>query len=184
MYGMAEIVQRDASGIVLSQVIHNQVLDDGEETILHAVFDTSEDPLERNRRVSTVCLVATTQPFDETSSASGLGSTNNNIVGLSHPDRGNGHACKADNSVEIASGTATIGPIVFPHSESNFEDDVPIKSVAVCDRRSSTQIGSVNDISCNNAGHVFAAFDVTGTRFAIGDTITITYTFDVSSPDT
>ncbi|ABK77661.1 hypothetical protein CENSYa_1030 [Cenarchaeum symbiosum A] len=180
MYGMAEIVQRDASGIVLSQVIHNQVLDDGEELILHAVFDTDQDPLGSSQRVSVLC--PTNEAFDETTSANLLGPRSSILMS-------SGNTCRADSSVGIVNGTATIGPIDFPFETSgfnsgtvqigsNFFDHIPINTVAVCAR------DAINtaDITCNNSGNVFAAIDTSGVQFRDGDTLTITYTFDISSP--
>ena len=182
MYGAANVELRGADGDVrMSQTVHNRVTDDGERFLIDQVFDTG-DAVEF--RVSYICIISDSYTaYSESTTAQdqhdNKPSTNTGSVDSTDPaDRvPSAHLCAAPIYADDSAGsTAVIGPLTYV-ADQNIGSNQAIGGFVVCNLTSST------DCSVTTGGIAFAAIDINDIRLqSAGDSLEITYTFDITTP--
>ena len=177
MYGIADIELRDADGNVkLAQTVHNQLTDEGEERLIDQVFDTGDIALTGADRVHDICLLSTSHT-DYSESTHTLDTTfDGPALSDNYADR---RTC-AGNVTDNGSA-AQIGPVTFT-ADPDFNAGETISGFMVC--------GANNGSNCRSAGgavlgygYGIAAVDINDVTLPnSGDSLTVTYTFDISTP--
>lgn len=189
LYGVAEVVHTGADGEVLdTQSVHNQLLDAGENFILQQVFTDGTTAEADSAQIGAICLSA-----DDTPIAEGLTdgqfntrhqadhNTRDTGTGTSSIDGGDAHECLADGSVGLSGQVAQIGPLTFVANntatsglESNWKPDVAVKMIGIC-----KGFTTANADTCT--APLFAAVDINDVTLAEGETLTVTYRFNMQS---
>ena len=140
VYGMLDLVQKDASGnTLLSQTVHNQLTNQGETFLLDQVFNTSGTAVAGTARIGSICITDVTAGLDETATATTMGAN-----GL-----GTALHCLTDDAITTtatATSTAVIGPLTFTGG-THLDDGQTINSIAIC-----TANGEVNYDNCDDGG--------------------------------
>ncbi|MCH7966401.1 MAG: hypothetical protein IIB02_03125 [Thaumarchaeota archaeon] len=180
LYGMATIVKNDSQGNeVFQQSVHNQLTDAGEKYILEAVFADAITAKTDDLSIGTICVsLASVTPKaagNETLSAQ-------DFDGTDDLDEKN---CKQspNNNVAVSNSVATIGSLKFiseTGNTANVNEDDTINSIGICQNIS----GDADYANCETGGILFAVVSVTATTLAAGETVDITYKFDLVSAET
>ena len=169
--GTAEIVKFDENGnTVFTQTIHNRLVDTGEEFLLDQAFQDSTTTAD-NEQIGAICIFQGTPSIAEGTTASSFDSANT----LTEAN------CKEDTGVTTSSGTAVIGPITFAAGGTNAADGDIISAIAICQADASDDLDHIN---CATEGILFAVVDTTDVTLNTGETVQITYTFDITSAST
>jgi len=184
LYGMATIVKNDSQGNeVFQQSIHNQLTDAGETYILEAVFaDTTTAPGD-TISIGTICVSA----GSITPGASG-----NETLAVGTFDSGDGFSeknCKQDPSegVGISGSIATIGPLTFiseTDSTANINEGDTINSIGICQNVTGDDNDYADCATGAAGGILFAVVSVTATQLNAGETVDITYAFNLVTAST
>ena len=184
--GVATIVHQDGDGNVLGeQVVHNQLLDAGEDFILQQVFMDSTT-VDDASQIGAICLSADDTAIVETLDHTTFNS--NHVADAATPDTGGStiaaadtRECLTDTAVGSSGQIATVGPLVFTANNtatsSNWKPDVPIRMIGICQGFS-----AANGEECT--GRLFAAVDINDVTLGLDETLTVTYTFDMTSSTT
>ncbi|WP_428324629.1 hypothetical protein [Nitrosopumilus sp.] len=174
LYGQATMTYNDANGNeMLSQTVHNQLFDEGEDFLIDNAFTGLTDVAD-NIDIGSICLSAATEQTDET--------TTNTTFNTDHDSADDASAsaeknCKTDGTVTKSAQVATIGPLTFTATAStgNWYPGDQIKAIGICDAESTDA-----DIrGCTTT--LFALVNTSDVTLADGETVDITYTFDLSS---
>ena len=188
LYGVATVVHTGADGAVLgTQEVRNLLVDQGEDFILEQVFrdGTSEaDPTQ----IGAICLSA-----DDTEPAEALTAQNFNDnhqadytqqvppggqspSGLTPSDT---RECLTDAVVTKSDREATVGPLTFvANSTQNTSNWIPGETAALIGVCKSSSTGAAQE-SC--VAPLFAVVDINDVTLEEGETLTVTYTFDMDS---
>lgn len=188
--GVATIVHQDGDGNVLGeQRVHNQLLNGGEDFILQQVFTDGQTTAD-STQIGAICLSAddtwdanTIEALDaatfNTNHEADAGTTSTSTT--STIDAGDTRECLADTAVGSSAQVATVGPLTFTAnntntggSESNWKPGVTIKMIGICQGFS-----TANAASCT--APLFAIVDINDVTLDVDETLTVTYTFDMSS---
>ncbi len=176
VYGMMDLVQKDASGnTLLTQTVHNQLTTEGEGYLLNQVFDTSGTAVTDNARIGAICItgvvLADTDVAREAANAATMSAS---TLGLDAN-------CLVDADVTTtntaAASTAVIGPLEFIGG-TQLTAGGTINSIAICNANAGTDYALCN---APTNGVAFAVVDTNEVTLPDGDTVEITYTFDVTS---
>ncbi|ABK78141.1 hypothetical protein CENSYa_1519 [Cenarchaeum symbiosum A] len=179
-YGMAELVHMGGDGeIVSSQIIHNRVLNTGEDILIRSVFgniSASEVPrliCISDRPISSI-TVGTDAPTEEELVAADF-------------DPSTDFAPTFDTCIEadidtttdtsIATMTATFlgaNATTAPH----IGPDETITHLVICNQNVSTTL-----TNCGAAGNVFVAVNVDDITIPATDWVVVTYSFNLTSPN-
>jgi len=175
-WGMGSLTLFDASGNeVFAQSIHNLVVDSGEDYIITQVFQEGTVTEENNVNISTIC-VTLDSPFSPTDAlvATGAGSFDGDD-GLTTPN------CIVDTTVSYTAGvgTVTIGPLTFASGGTNVANDAIITGIGICQGHT---VSPFNQCLTANVGSgiLFAAVTVSSTTLGAGETVQISYTFNIA----
>ncbi|ABX12351.1 hypothetical protein Nmar_0455 [Nitrosopumilus maritimus SCM1] len=171
-YGFATIEKIDANGNnVFTQQVHNRLVDTGETFLLEQTFQDSNSASD-NTQIGAICVSDEAQTPAESDTASTF-------------DSGNSIAennCKEDTSVTISSQTAQVGPLTFQAGSTNVANGDTIRSIGICTNR------AASDADYNNcataSGILFSVIDTSDVTLNSGETVQITYTFDITSDTT
>lgn len=170
-YGAAEIIKYDQNGnVVYTQTVHNRLLDAGEDFINDQVFQDSATSAD-NVQVAVICIFQGTIDTAETETAATFDTDNQ----LSEAN------CKEDTAVATASSTAVIGPLTFAAGGANAANGDTIAAIGICQPNAGSNADSTD---CATNGILFAIVDTTDVTLNSGETVDITYTFDISSANT
>ena len=191
IYGMATLVKNDSQGNeVFQQSVHNQITTQGELYLMQAVF---ADTVTAAADVDSIGAICVTQEDP------GIGSTANDLETAVDFDTGNTlddqDVCEEDPTVTLTNtvlaSTAVIGPLSFASGEDNVDDNDTIAGIGICQVDSDLAALSFGDggFGCAEGGNgalqaggiLFALIEVTPTTLASGETVDITYTFDITS---
>ena len=168
--GMATLTKYDADdNLVFTQTVHNQLLDAGEVFMLKGIFNDSSADVGDGAQIGSICIVATITVTESLTAA-----TFDASDGITA-----GNNCK-QAGVAISGSVVTMGPVTFAEgSGGNIQTDGTISGIGICQG-----VAADNDdfADCTTAGILFAAVDTTDVTLANGETVKITYTFDMSSP--
>ncbi|ABK78546.1 hypothetical protein CENSYa_1938 [Cenarchaeum symbiosum A] len=174
-YGMVEAVHRDAGGsMISSNVVHNRVVDSGEEHIIDLIFKTGNSYPADNERLNTICITDTDQSAVTETLLSGQVSPSPAFIA--------GGIFETCIEVSVVNDTddsiAVMGPEEFVGG-THAAAGSTVRVVAICHNA-----GDSLD-TCENAGALlFSAIPLTDTVLNDGETLDITYTFDASSETT
>lgn len=168
-YGAGTLTQYDKFGNeVFSQTVHNQVVDTGEDFLLDQTFQDGVSVAD-NVQIGSICIGdQATVAVAETETAADFDG-DNTITEAN---------CKEDTTVATTGSIATINPATFTCGGTNCADDDIITGFAVC------QNDATDDsdfIDCATEGIMFAVIDSADTQLGAGETLNITYSFDITS---
>jgi len=167
-YGMFTLVSYDADGNEkFSQTIHNRLVDTGENFMLFQTFQNATAVNAANVNIGSICVTDATVVVAETENAADFDG-DNSITETN---------CQEDVTVTISGSTAVIGPITFTAGTHLANDDT-VKGIAIC-QNDSTDDGAFNN--CATEGIMFAVVDTSDVTVGSGETVDITYTFDLTS---
>ena len=169
-YGAAHLLVKDTAGNeVFSQTVHNRLLDTGENFINSQVF-TDGNAVADSAQMSAIC-VSDQNVVAETDTALSI-TTANTLTGNNH--------CHPTAPVVNIDGTVVLGPEIFTGGDDISAGEI-INSIAIC----SNNAGG-NYTNCNTAANplAFAAIVTSAVQLGDTETVDITYTFDLSSPNT
>ena len=172
-WGAANMVSYDSEGNeILSQKIHNRIVDTGEEFILDQVFQDTATSAD-NVQIATICA------FENSTSSVSVreGIVNTDLDGdntINDDDR-----CIEDTAVTTTGGQGIIGALTFTGG-TNVANGDTIHGIGIC------QASSANDTyrNCQTQGILFAIVDTSDVTLNAAETVDITYTFDLSSGTT
>ena len=180
MYGVATITHHDKDGkLVSTQTIHNRLLDAGEAYMLNQTFrGLGASDVADATQIGAICLSTGSDTITE---GYDINTFNTNHEGADNDAATSSTNCKTDTSITATDGVAIIGPLTF-QSENNDSgnwyagDDVT--HIGVCVATSDgTDIRGCQEI-------LFAAVDTEpNITLQDGETVTVTYNFDMSSDD-
>jgi len=168
-YGAAHLLVRDAAGNeLLSQTIHNRLLDTGENFINSQVFTDGvvvADPAQ----MSAIC-VSDQNTVLETDTATSIAAAN----GLTGTP---GNHCHFTVPSVNADGTVVLGSEQFVGGTDINATEI-INSIAICSNN-----GGADYAECDTAASplAFAAIVTSAVQLGNTETVDITYTFDISS---
>lgn len=170
-YGTASMVLADSEGrVLLTQTVHNQITDEGEAFLISQVFDTTTAARTDFNRVGMICLI---QNLDSVFGEGTVANLADNITS------GAGDSCHQDTDVsEAGTSTAVIAVAAFT-SGVDFTSGDEISGILICLKDGDDQDMDGCDAGSNDLA--FAALDLTNATITGSDTITITYTFDVTT---
>lgn len=171
MYGSATLDYQDESGnSMFTQTVHNQLFDAGEEEILKQVFtDGTVSPTADNVQIASMCIAEGTPLSDETQTAANF-VTANSILNTET------NCIEANFNIPV-DGTASTPANVFTSGTHLVTGD-QVTSIGIC----SGEAGGSPHNSCS--GVLFAVVDTSDVTLTGTESVTITYTFDISSDGT
>ena len=169
-YGTATMVLADPDGnTLMAQTVHNRITDQGEEFIIDQVFDTATAAQTDNTRIGAICIISNQ---DSVFSESATDATANNIAG------GTNHCHQTTDITDGGSSTAVTDATVFT-SGTDFNSGETISGILVCAKNA----GDADFAECSTpaASFALAALDLSNVTASGTDTVTITYTFDITT---
>ncbi|ABK78143.1 hypothetical protein CENSYa_1521 [Cenarchaeum symbiosum A] len=181
-YGMAELVHIDGDGgIVSSQTVHNRLLDTGEGILIKGIFGT----LDTGEAPRLICITDdpgilitnnTDTPDEETLLSAdfdpGSGFANSTISTCKMADIDT----STDESMAVMTATFNGSASSTPNILAGQE----ITHLVICNQDTDSSAFT----RCSAAGDAFAAINVGITTVASDDSVLVTYTYDLTSPDT
>ncbi|MEW6043147.1 MAG: hypothetical protein AB1608_02685 [Thermoproteota archaeon] len=174
LYGYATMVLHDAAGNeMFLQVLHNQLVNDGETMLLNQTFydNSAGDQTTDNLQIGSICITNGMGSVNETDTAASFNSTNT---------LGGNFNCKFDQvDITTTQGKAVIAPAAFQADGVNIVNGQTIRGIGIC-----TAAGAADFPDCNRASFskLFAEVNTSDVTLNTGETVTITYTFDLTSP--
>lgn len=182
LYGMATVELHDSLGNnIFAENIHNRLVDEGENTLLKQVFEeTSTTALADNVQFGSICLTAINGFLDTSEGETAANFTSNDNIATSL-------SCE-DGSLAVitASGDtnkAVIGPLTFA-AGTEVANGATVTGIGVCQNIA----GSGNFDGCTagggGSGKLLAVVNTTDVILNSGETVNITYTFDLTSSTT
>ena len=170
-YGAAHLVVRDAAGNeVFQQIIHNRLLDAGENYIIDQAFTGGAADVADASQISAIC-VSDQNTVAETDTATSI-ATANTLTGGNH--------CHVTVPTHPGDGTTVLGPEVFTGGTDIGATEI-INSIAICSNNAGADYAECNSPGTNNIA--FAAIVTSAVQLGNTETVDITYTFNLSSPD-
>jgi len=173
-YGMGTIVLSDSLGNeAFSQIVHNRVVNTGESFIIAQTFQNSTASVADNNSIGAICVTEAagfTPAEADTAATFDAGTTISPAL-----------ECKEDTVVdETPQGTAVIGPLTFAVSNLDAAGEI-VTGIGICQATAADN----NDFgTCASNGLLFAEVDTTDVTLNTGETVQITYTFDLTSSGT
>ena len=170
-WGMGSMVLFDASGNeVFAQSVHNLVTDQGEEYLIDAVFQEGTTAVAENLSIASICITDDISPtLDDTMTAAQFEIDNTIETGL--------NCIEATTVTQAGDGKAVIGPLTFGTTNLDGADET-IGAIGICQAASGDDTHNGCD---SNSGILFATVDISDTQVGSGETVQITYTFDISA---
>ena len=183
MYGAASVELVDADGNVkMSQAVHNRVTDEGEAYLIDQVFDTGDAA--DSFGMTSICLVSDSHSGYTESMVAQDQQDNQPSINVGSVDSNDPadwvssfQVCRGSGFDDSAGSTAVIGPITYV-ADTHVGSNQAIGGFIVCNVASSLICAG------QSGGVAFAAIDIADIRLqSAGDSLTITYTFDITTPD-
>ena len=172
-YGAANLLVRDAAGNELfQQTVHNRLLDTGENYIVNQTFVGGSALISDNAQMSAICVTNLTL-VNETDTAASYSAPANTLT------IGTGDHCHPTAPVIINDGKVVLGPEIFTGG-TDIGPGETIRSIAICTNNGGTDYADC-DIPAN--GIAFAAIVTSSVQLGATETVDVTYTFDLSSPN-
>ena len=170
-WGMGSMVLFDASGNeVFAQSVHNLVTDQGEEYLIDAVFQEGTTAVAENLSIASICITDDITPTLTDGQTAVQFELDNTIqTGL--------NCIEATTVTQAGDGKAVIGPLTFGTANLDAADET-IGAIGICQAASGDDTHNGCD---SNSGILFATVDISDTQIGSGETVQITYTFDISA---
>lgn len=169
LWGAATVTQKDATGNTLfTQTVHNRVVDTGEDFLLESTFKNGSANAD-TVLIGSICISDTVNNVVETNSSSSFDTAN----GITETN------CIEASGATISASTAQIGPLTFSEP-THISTGGTVDGIGICQANG----GTTPFNNCGTAGILFALVDTTDTTLNSGETVDITYTFDISSSGT
>ena len=184
-WGQSSLVAYDVEGNeILSQTIHNRIVDTGEQFILGQTFKDGNTNALDNVSMGTICAftnaTGTEVTIEEDITATDVDTTQKIDQDL---------RCNDDDGVTSLAtpGKAIIGPITFTGGALGVAEVTAgetIHGIAICQQNNTgtTWIDCTNGGGVLGAGIMLAIIDTSDVTLNNGETVDITYTFDITSP--
>jgi len=170
-WGMGSTVLFDASGNeVFAQSVHNLVTDQGEEYLIDAVFQEGATAAADNISVAAICITDDITPTLTDAQTAAQFEIDNTI------DTGTNCIEMADVTT-AGDGKAVIGPLTFDENDLDAAGET-IGAIGIC--QAHVTLATWNGCD-TNSGILFATVDISDTQVGSGETVQITYTFDISA---
>ena len=158
------------------------MVDQGETFLLEATFkDGNEAPAE-GASIASICMTADAD-FAVTEDLTAASFDNNDNMDFGYNN------CKTDSTVTVSAGTAVIGPLTFlADNNGNVVPDATVTGIGICQTKDVAGSEFENCVGAQTknsgfSGILFVAIDTADVTLAEGETIDVTYTFDISSPN-
>jgi len=195
LYGAASILIHDSQGTeIFRQQVHNQLTNEGENFIIHQVFNVTSlndemvhvtnglmgiicvtDNLLGGADGNTIETYTSTQfDADQNSSSTGLNERGGSCLGDWNTGVDN-----ATNGVAVISPLHSFVTLKATAAAGNFDNDALIDGIGICSDASNPLGTNSNTCETGDAA-LFAAVDVSNVTLGGGETATVTYTFDIS----
>ncbi len=172
-YGTANIVLADSDGnTLMKQTVHNRITDEGETYLINQVFDTGVTQQADNGRIGAICIYETSDSNIVEGTVSTL---TNNLT-----DAG-GEFCHVTTAITNSAQTAVTDAEVYT-SGIDFSSGETISALLICAKNLDDL--DFQDCSTPTADVALAALVITNVTVSNSDTITITYTFDITTDTT
>jgi len=172
-YGAANLLVRDAAGNELfQQTVHNRLLDTGENYIVTQTFVGGPTLGLDNSQMSAICVTNVTT-VSEADTAATFSFPANTLTGTNH--------CHPTTPNIPNDGTVVLGPETFTGG-TDIGATETIKSIAICADNDGLGDYADCDVATSNA-IAFAAIVTSSVQLGNTETVDVTYTFDLSSPD-
>jgi len=171
-YGTAHLLVRDAAGNeLLSQTVHNTLLDTGEVFIIDQAFTGGAADVLDTNQISAICVTDVTTII-EGSVAADFSGANNLLGGTNH--------CHVTTPNHLGDGSVTLFATFTGGVDVAIADT--IRSIAICNNNGAD--GDYADCDTPANGIALAAIATSAVQLGDTETVDITYTFDLSSPNT
>jgi len=169
-YGSAHLLVRDAAGNeLLSQTVHNTLLDTGEVFIIDQAFTGGAADVLDTNQISAICVTDVTT-IGEGSVAADFSGVNNGLGGTNH--------CHVTTPNHVGDGSVTLFAIFTGGVDVAIADT--IRSIAICNNNGAG--GDYADCDTPANGIALAAITTSAVQLGDTETVDITYTFDLTSP--
>lgn len=172
-YGTANIVIADSDGnTLMKQTVHNRITDEGETYLIDQVFDTGVTQQTENSRIGAICIYETSDSNIVEGTVNGL--TNNLTPGA-------GDFCHVTTAITNSAQTAVTDGELYT-SGVDFSSGETISAILICAK----DAGDANFAQCSIPAQstALAALIINNVTLTGSDTITITYTFDITTDST
>ena len=169
-YGFATLVAYDENrNEVFSQTIHNRLVDTGETFLLENAFREGTAVID-TLQISAICIIEDTTVDDIETQTAALFDGNNT--------QASGTNCVVDAAVDLSTqGLAVIGMEQFVGGTHLGNGDT-IHGIGIC------QGNATNPYTdCGSTGILFSVIDTSDVTLATSETVDITYTFNMTSPN-
>jgi len=169
-YGYVTLVAYDENrNEVLSQTIHNRLVDTGETFLLEATFTEGTAPAD-NTQIGAICLIEDSSVDDiETHTAADF--DGNNTISATN--------CVVEPAVDLSTqGLAVLGMLQFTGGTHTTSGDT-IDGIGICQGNGGTTPYAL----CASAGILFSVIDTSNVILVTDETVDITYTFNMTSPN-
>lgn len=178
-YGAAEMVLYNIQGDEkFRQTVHNQLVDSGETFLLIGAFADGTAAVADSLNIGTICVTDATLTIDETDDAA-VFQTSNTLDGNALSN------CIESTGVTYLSGVATLGELTFTAgSAGNIPATSTINGIGVCQNTGSDHAGCSGAADGSGTSVLFAEVVTSSVTLADGESVDITYTFDISSSST
>ncbi len=182
-YGMATIVKNDSLGNeVFQQSVHNDLTDEGEAFLLSAAFDDGNAGPATTDGFGAICVSAAAAVEGDGSIENDTASTFDSTNTL---NAGGNLTCEEDvDLIDITAGVATIGPVTFASGDDNVATGDTINSLGICqmDEDATAHEGFLDcETGSTGFGKMLAVVSTSATTLGQGETVAVTYTFNLSS---
>jgi len=171
-YGMLTLVKYDENrNEVFSQSVHNRLVDDGETFLLEASFTDGSADRADNAQIGVICIAeGAIDDATETKTASQFDGDNSLT----------GNNCQEGTAdTGTTQGLAVLGPLTFDEPTHLANNDV-VNGIGIC--QSTGGLGSPF-ANCDDPSRIlFAIIDTADVTIQTGETVDITYTFNMTSP--
>ena len=173
-YGTANIVLADSDGnALMKQTVHNRITDEGETFLINQVFDTATALAADNNRIGAICIYETSDSNIVEGTVNGLA---NGLTVVT------GNICHATATMTNSGSISTTAAEVFT-SGVDFTATETISAILICAKN-----GDDNDFATcatpAGAAVAMAALIINNVTVSGSDTVTITYTFNVTTATT
>ena len=174
-YGTATITLIDVDGNELfTQTVHNRILDAGEDFLTEAAFEDGTARAEASS-IGSICVSHGTIVDNDEAYLVGAFDTANSITEVN---------CEQDNTVTTTGSTAIIGPLNFEAAtnDNNLGAGDTVTGIGICQNVVANNNDYNNCVSGEaGAGILFAIVNTSDVTLASGESVDVTYTFDITS---
>ena len=170
-YGAAELTMYDdQDNVLFTQTVHNLLVDTGEDFLINSAFN--EGTTQANATsIGAICI-----SDDTTAAVDGLtAATFDSNNGL---EPGGENNCEMSVNSSTTGGIVTLGPMNFEAvtGDDNLQADT-VNMIGICQAAA----GGEDFNNCATNGILFANVITSAVTLASGESVDVTYTFDMSS---